>query len=326
MGTKQIALAKLSRPRLHDVLARTRLHALLDKAGRRPVIWLCAHPGAGKTTLVASYAQARKRPGIWYQLDAADADPASFVYHLRLAADAADEADALPLLTPEYQQDLPGFARRFFRALFARLGPGALLVLDNFQDVPEDAAFHRVVSEAMAQVPEGINVIVASRVEPPSAYAPLLADDAIALVEGDELQLTLAETQAIADKRGVRDEAAVHALHERSHGWAAGLTLLLVRARRSPVRPEDGDPEPLQHVFGYFAQRVFDDTPPAHRRALMHLSFAPVFDADLALALTGAEDVARLLEQLYRRRLFIERRRLMAAALGANHISLGSFH
>ena len=40
----------------------------------------------GKTTLVASLLEARERPGIWYQVDAGDADPASFVYHLRLAA------------------------------------------------------------------------------------------------------------------------------------------------------------------------------------------------------------------------------------------------
>ncbi len=116
MPGKQVALAKISRPRLHDVLARTRLFGLLDKAMRRPVVWLSAQPGAGKTTLLASHLEAHKRDGIWYQVDAADADPASFIYHLRLAAAAAGAVKApefLPLLTPEYLQDLRGFARRF---------------------------------------------------------------------------------------------------------------------------------------------------------------------------------------------------------------------
>jgi len=83
MANKKLALAKIARPRLHDVLARTRLFGVLDKAARRPVVWLCAQPGAGKTTLVASYLEARKRPGIWYQVDAADADPGAHAQAIR---------------------------------------------------------------------------------------------------------------------------------------------------------------------------------------------------------------------------------------------------
>ena len=44
MARKQVALAKISRPRLHDVLARTRLYGTLDAACARPVVWLCAGP------------------------------------------------------------------------------------------------------------------------------------------------------------------------------------------------------------------------------------------------------------------------------------------
>ena len=48
-------LAKLTRPKLYGALPRPRLFALLDEAASRPVVWLCGAPGAGKTTLVASY-------------------------------------------------------------------------------------------------------------------------------------------------------------------------------------------------------------------------------------------------------------------------------
>src|SRR5262245_7497136 len=124
MANKKGALAKLSLPRLHDVLPRTRLFELLDRA-QRPLVWICAQPGAGKTTLLASYLHARKRPALWYQLDDGDADGASFIYHLRMAAEAADPAAAtLPLLTPEYAHDLRGFARRFCRDLYAGLAAG----------------------------------------------------------------------------------------------------------------------------------------------------------------------------------------------------------
>jgi LuxR family maltose regulon positive regulatory protein len=319
MSRKQLALAKISRPRLHDVLPRTRLFGLLDKAVKRPVVWLCAQPGAGKTTLVASHLEARKRAGVWYQVDAGDADPASFIYHLRLAAGAVGAAktpELLPLLTPEYLQDLRGFARRFFRDLFACLGPDAVLVLDNFHEVPEESAFHRVMAEGLEQVPGGVNVIVISRVEPPAGYAPLLASDAVAVLDGEQLRLTLPETQAIARKRGLVDGAAVEALHERSHGWAAGLTLLLTRTRHpAGQREDDDDAESLQHVFGYFAQRVFDGTAPEHRGALMQLAFLPLITVALAEQLTGMSEVGRLLDHHYKRHLFTDRRRVAAPAM-----------
>ncbi|MBI1398363.1 MAG: hypothetical protein GC151_20505, partial [Betaproteobacteria bacterium] len=79
-------LAKLTRPKLHDVIARERLFHVLDDSSRtRPVTWIESPPGAGKTTLVASYLEARSRPGIWFQVDPGDNDPATFFYYLGLA-------------------------------------------------------------------------------------------------------------------------------------------------------------------------------------------------------------------------------------------------
>lgn len=187
-----------------------------------------------------------------------------------------------------------------------------MLVLDNFQEVSDDAtAFHTLVAEAMAQVPPGLNIIVVSRTEPPARYAPLLAGDAIAIVDAAQLRLTLDETRAIARKRGIVDDAAVDALHARSHGWAAGLTLLLARTRDAPnFREGDDDADTLQHVFGYFAQRVFDGAAPEQRQALLQLAFLPVLTADLAEQLTAWPDAGRLLERYYKRHLFTDRRRV----------------
>ena len=135
------ALAKLTRPKLYSAIPRARLFQRLDQAREHAAIWVCGPPGAGKTTLVASYVSEREIPSIWYQVDAGDGDPATFFYYLGMAADQAAKGKhkPLPLLTPEFRHDLDGFSRRYFRELFAQLPERALLVLDNAQEAPAES-------------------------------------------------------------------------------------------------------------------------------------------------------------------------------------------
>jgi len=65
MPHKAPQLAKLTRPRVHNAIARQRLFTRLDQESeQRPAICIVGPPGAGKTTLTASWLDARKRPGI----------------------------------------------------------------------------------------------------------------------------------------------------------------------------------------------------------------------------------------------------------------------
>ena len=97
------ALAKLTRPRLYEAVPRARLFQLLDQCREHPVVWISGPPGAGKTTLVASYITERETPGIWYQIDSGDGDPATFFYYMGLAAGqiVLGKHSRLPLLTNE---------------------------------------------------------------------------------------------------------------------------------------------------------------------------------------------------------------------------------
>src|SRR5688572_16114191 len=115
---RPMSLAKLTQPASINRLLRPRLFRWLDRAGKKPVTWVWAPPGAGKTTLIASYLTARKIRTLWYQLDAGDNDLATFFYYLGLATPKRKRA--MPLFTPEYQMGLPIFTRNFFRELFGR--------------------------------------------------------------------------------------------------------------------------------------------------------------------------------------------------------------
>lgn len=306
-------LAKLSRPRLYDALPRERLFTLLDGASEHPALWIAAPPGAGKTTLVAGWLENRGKSGIWYQVDAGDADPASFFYYLGIAERARSgrprKLRPLPLLTPEHLADVPGFARRFFRELFGRLAAPAVLVLDNFQEAGGEPAFHDVVRIAIENTPPGISIVIVSRVIPGEDYALLSANQMLALIDWEPLKLTREETRQIAQLHAPMNDRLLDELHERSGGWAAGLILLAERLRRGAGIEDLSAPDSLQEVFGYFAGQLFDRYDAETRLMLMQLSYPPNISASMAEALTGNAAAARLLEQLYRRHLFTNRRR-----------------
>src|SRR5688572_13433460 len=142
--------AKLTRPRLATVHPRARLFELLDRAMEFSSAWVEAAPGAGKTTLAASWLDTRGRPCVWYQVDAGDADVATFFHFLGLAIGGMTprHKQPLPHLTPEYLASLEVFARRYFEEVFRRVPTGTVLVFDNVQDAGADSAFHDVLRVA----------------------------------------------------------------------------------------------------------------------------------------------------------------------------------
>ena len=303
-------LAKLTRPRLYGVAPRIRLFAEIDRRRERPALWVCAPPGAGKTTLVASYLEARESAGIWYQVDSGDGDVATFFYYLGLAAQrvAPKEKKPLPLLTAEFLSDIADFSRRYFRELYSRLPAGAMLVLDNYHGVAADSQFHDVIADALLEIPDGLNVLIISRAEPPSQLARLLASDRLHVMDWESLRLTMEETRAITLLRHPIDEATVTELHRQSNGWAAGLTLMLERLKRSGIAPETVAAETREAAFNYFAGEIFDKAEPESQQILISTALLPRVTVPMAERISLQPGAGKLLDYLYRRHLFTDRR------------------
>jgi ATP/maltotriose-dependent transcriptional regulator MalT len=159
--------AKTTRPKLSGVFPRTRLFRLLDRSP--PILWVSGPPGSGKTTLAVSYLNARRLPTLWYQVDAGDADVATFFHYLRQAVrqTAPRRRTALPLLTPDSWLQLSSFTRRYFRELYRCLKTPWVLVVDNYQEVPAHSRLHEVIAEGLSEIPAKGRVIILSREDPP---------------------------------------------------------------------------------------------------------------------------------------------------------------
>jgi ATP/maltotriose-dependent transcriptional regulator MalT/DNA-binding SARP family transcriptional activator len=303
-------IAKVTRPHPGRWVARERLYALLDAARDQPLVWIAAPPGAGKTTLVAGYLETRGPTCLWYQVDAGDADIATFYHYFGLALRRAAprKRKPLPAFAPGFPEGMDAFARRYFEDALARVAAPALVVLDNFQDAGTDSQLHRVLREAAAVAPPGVRFLVLSRSEPPPMLARARASGTLALIGADQLALTLDETRSLVNARGPAMGELTPLLHQRTKGWAAGIVLLLEQGEASApaaAQTTAGDATPL--LFDYFAEEVFRCTAAEVQEVLLRTAILPRVGARMAEALTGVKGAHAVLERLYRSNYFTVR-------------------
>ncbi|MEC5159814.1 MULTISPECIES: BTAD domain-containing putative transcriptional regulator [unclassified Janthinobacterium] len=308
---QSFTLAKLTRPRLYRTLPRERLFLRLDEAREHQAVWIASSPGSGKTSLVSSYLETRKLNAVWYQIDSGDADPASFFYYLAMAAGSLLRTAHLPLLAPEYLSDLPGFTRRFFRELFHCLPHPGALIFDNYHAVPLTSVLHGIMRDAMEEVPQDVNIIVTSRLEPPDAFLRLQLSRSLISLDRHDLQISMDEAHKIALLEGVSPEEVeqkASSLREMSGGWAAGFVLMLSQHRSVGSAQGASLPMSRQALFDYFAVEIFSAASPEAQHLLLRTAFLPLITVPMAEAISGDLEAGQQLNELYRLRYFIDRR------------------
>jgi ATP/maltotriose-dependent transcriptional regulator MalT/DNA-binding SARP family transcriptional activator len=299
-------LGKLLPPDTRGLAPRPRLFERLDAARAGRLVWLDAPVGAGKTALVASWVARGDIRAVWYRVDAADGDPATFLHYLALAAGLIEKGRAKPLppLMPEHLPGLPGYARGYFQALYARLPTPFVLVLDDFQEAPDGSPFQALIAVAVEELPPGGSLLAISRHPPPPALARWTVAAGYTRLAWEDLRLDLDEAAAVAGERV--DVQQLSDLHARTRGWIAGLLLSLrAQGTGTTAGPDLGDAG--QAVFDYLAGALFDRMEAERRDFLLRTALLPAMTDDAAAAISDQPRAERVLADLHARNCFTER-------------------
>ena len=304
-------IAKIICPNFSGILARERLFELIHLEQGRLVKWIQGPPGSGKTTLVADYLKTNQGRHIWYQIDETDSDLSSFYYYLGLAAEktSAQATKRLPLFTPEHRFSLPVFTRKYFQQFYTLFSPPFALVFDNYHIQPIESDLHDIMRMGIEEAPPGVTIIFISRMPLPQAFRRLQANNFIDLIGWDDLRLTETEFREIAFLRGkeVFSDASLKQAYLKTQGWAAGLVLILERAKIKGIKQINLENLSFEGIYEYFATEVLNQSEIQQQEFLLKSCFLAQMTPAMVNELTERADAKQIISYLYTHHYFLEK-------------------
>jgi LuxR family transcriptional regulator, maltose regulon positive regulatory protein len=279
-----------------------------------PVTLVCGPAGSGKTSLLTQFAVEVASAGdalAWLSLDEQDNDPTALwgaiVASLEATGRVSDASRLRTLVAP------PRYVEgAFIDLVLQAVGPtiGRLwLVLDDLHVVRTAEALESI--EALVRrLPARVHLVISSRSDPPINLPRLRVQGRLRELRATELYFTAAETDAFLQTRGIPlPETAVHAIHDRTAGWAAGVALAAIALADSDdglalLERFSGDDHA---VADYLGTEVLASMPDDLRTFLAATSICSKISVGLARQLTGRDDAAAVLEGLVRDGALTER-------------------
>jgi LuxR family maltose regulon positive regulatory protein len=298
---------KLRVPRLGaDIIPRSRLTGLIERATAHTVTAITAPAGAGKTVACATWAAAvaRSRRVAWVNLDEGDREPGRFWAYIS-AALAVGGSELTPSLVPRSRGpagDLPVSLMDTMRSLAAPIA----LVLDDVH-VLADSSVLAGLGFLIHHAPPALRIIVCGRRVPGLHLARMRLAGDLAEVDASDLACSAGEADAYFAKLGLAAQTAERDdLLRVTQGWMAGLRLAALRASRDGTVNVSGiTGDPL--LADYMRDEVLDRQPAQIQLFLRRTSVAERLTGEYADWLTRQSGGASTLDQLDRENSFVAR-------------------
>jgi ATP/maltotriose-dependent transcriptional regulator MalT len=303
---------KLETPAPRRLVPRPRLLTRLSAGEPRRLTLVRAPAGWGKTTLLAEWAasELEPRPFAWLALDPGDNDPVLFwsyaIAALRGVAPGIGERPLALLRAPGV--DLGREMLPLLINELARWPEPLVLAIDDYHVIHNDE-IHEQMELLVEHLPPQLEVVLASRTEPPLPLARLRVRGELAEVDARALSFSDEEAEALVNELHALelDREDVTLLRERTEGWAAGLYLAVLSLgrhadRRGFVAAFAGDD---RHVVDYLGAEVLAGQPEEVRSFLLRTALLDRFCAPLCEAVTGESGAAEMLERVERSNYFL---------------------
>ena len=302
--------SKFRAPKLvPQLVRRSRLFDQLDRGEQVRLALVVGPAGAGKTMLLADWLAAHpERPSAWLNCDAADADPARFVA-------AIVEATRYGFGQPQIGEDA-----RQLMSLDGEVSADAIAALADDLEAPDGTRvlviddFH-LAGAASADAlrwlveyhPPSLQLVVASRVDPPLRVHRMRAHQNLVELRDGDLSFSVEETRSFLSAFGVRlDEPDLALVHRRSEGWVAGLQMAALSIHGSPdPATAAGRVQLHRHtVADYFLEEVLSRQPPEVADFMLATSVLDELSVPACTAVYG-QGSAKMLEFLYSAHMFV---------------------
>jgi LuxR family transcriptional regulator, maltose regulon positive regulatory protein len=253
------------------------------------VVGVTAPAGYGKTTLMAQWALLDDRRVAWLSLDRYDDDPAVLLTLLASAYARVSPGNSnLVADMGGMGVDALGRAAPRLAAAFSSSREPFVLMVDDLHELHASAC-HDALGVAISGIPEGSQLVAASRSEQPHLPRMRASGDAVEL-DGSDLAMDAAEAEQVFAHAHVdlSHELAAE-VTERTEGWPAGLYLAAVIARhdRDQGVAVSGDD---RYVADYLYRESMMLLPKKTRRFLRRTAVLDQMCAPLCDAILGESD------------------------------------
>ncbi len=288
--------------------------ALLNRLAQhidKRLLLLSAPPGYGKTTLLADFVATVSLPVAWYQLDSADSDPATFLAYLIecLGRLHSSPLSARALL---YSDADPTPPERVLTVLLNELSEASerdtLVVFEDYHLLTNPAVY-ALTDALLENAPPTLHLIISTRSDPPLALARLRARGQLVELRTADLRFTADEVGAwLAQSAPLLSAPSIHALSEKTEGWAAGLQLALSSLAGKDAASAERFIADLtgahRFIFEYLAGEVFRRQSDSLQSFLLRTSVLTQLNATACNTLLHLADSQATLEYLEQHNLF----------------------
>lgn len=316
-----ISTAKITPPRLPQIVERPRLLERLEQNRRKKLTLILGQAAQGKSTLAASYIRQSSIPTAWVNLQKQDSDPVNLFFSMAHALHHALKGmNLLPLLNYPAVSLGPRLEKPMYRewitAIFDSVSGPVQMVMDGLNNLAPDAPSFGFIKIVLDELPRAFHLIMLSRHAPPMNIEGMTVKQEAHVLTNSDLALTPKEIKAFfKDMKGMAfTPDQLKRIHAFTEGWVRGLILLSETLDRLPEEDRDtyvSQDLPGQfraEVFQYFGDEILAAQPEAVQRFLIKSSIFDTIDPEFMKAMGELGDAEAVLRESTRKNLFVDAR------------------